>query len=41
MNHLLHSVFRFRIHKFFGLPDPDPLARGTHPDPDPSIFKQK
>jgi hypothetical protein len=24
---------------FLGLPDPDPLVRGT--DPDPSIFKQK
>jgi len=25
-----------RIHIFFGLPDPDPLVRGT--DPDPSLF---
>ncbi len=21
-----------------GLPDPDPLVRGTDPDPDPSLF---
>jgi hypothetical protein len=31
----------FRIHVFFGLPDPDPLVRGMDPDPaldpDPSI----
>jgi hypothetical protein len=30
---------------FLGLPDPDPLVRGTDPDlvlaPDPSIIKQK
>jgi hypothetical protein len=25
----------------FGLPDPDPLIRGTDPDPDLSIIKQK
>jgi hypothetical protein len=25
---------------FLGLPDPDPLVRGTNPDPDPSIFQQ-
>jgi hypothetical protein len=30
---------RFRIRRFLGLPDPDPLVRGT--DPDPSIIKQK
>jgi hypothetical protein len=32
----------FRIHVFFGLPDPDPLVRGMHPDldPDPSIIMQ-
>ncbi len=24
-----------------GLPDPDPLVRGTDPVPDPSIIKQK
>ncbi len=24
-----------------GLPDPDPLVRGTDPAPDPPIFKQK
>jgi hypothetical protein len=28
-----------RIHMFLGLPDPDPLDRGT--DSDPSIIKQK
>jgi hypothetical protein len=28
-----------KIRVFFGLLDPDPLARGT--DPDPSIIKQK
>ncbi len=28
--------------KFLGLPDPDPLVRGTDQDPsDPSIVKQK
>ncbi len=26
---------------FFYLPNPDPLVRGTDPDPDPSIIKQK
>jgi hypothetical protein len=26
---------------FLGLLDPDPLVRGTDPDPDPSIIKQK
>jgi hypothetical protein len=26
---------------FLGLPDPDPLVRGTDPTPDPSIVKQK
>jgi hypothetical protein len=28
---------------FLGLPDPDPLVRGSAPDsdPDPSIIKQK
>jgi hypothetical protein len=24
-----------------GLPDPDPLVRGSDPDPDPSLFLQK
>jgi hypothetical protein len=28
-----------RIHEFLG--DPDPLVRGTDPDPDPDISKQK
>jgi hypothetical protein len=28
-----------QIHKFLGLPDPDPVIRGT--DLDPSIIKQK
>ncbi len=32
-------MVRFRIRRFLGLPDPDPLVRGT--DPDPSIIKQK
>jgi hypothetical protein len=36
---LLQAVFR--IHVFFGLPDPDPLVRGMDPDPDPSIIMQK
>jgi hypothetical protein len=27
-----------RIRMFLGLPDPDPLVRGTDPDPDPSLF---
>jgi hypothetical protein len=29
----------FRIHRFLGLPDPDPFVKGT--DPDPFIIKQK
>jgi hypothetical protein len=29
----------FRIRKFLGLPDPDPLVRGTDPDPDSPIIK--
>jgi hypothetical protein len=31
------------LRMFLGLQDPDPLVRGTHPDPasDPSIIKQK
>jgi hypothetical protein len=32
-------VLRTRIRVFLGLLDPDPLVRGT--DPDPYIFKQK
>jgi hypothetical protein len=28
-------VFRSRIRKFLGLPDTDPLVRGTDPDSDP------
>jgi hypothetical protein len=42
--HSFSPVFRIRvrrIRKFFGLPDPDPLVRGTDPDPGPSIIKQK
>jgi hypothetical protein len=27
----------FRIHMFWGLPDPDPLVRGMDPDPDPAL----
>jgi hypothetical protein len=34
-------VFRILICKFSGLLDPDPLVRGTDPDLDPSIIKQK
>jgi len=33
------GVFRVQIRKFLDLPDPDPLVRGT--DPEPSIIKQK
>ncbi len=33
------TVFRIRIHVFFGLPDPDPLVRCM--DPDPSIIMKK
>ncbi len=29
-----------RIRMFLGLPDPDPLVRGTDPDPDLSLFSQ-
>jgi len=32
-------VLRICIRMFLGLPDPDPLVRGT--DPDPFIIKQK
>jgi hypothetical protein len=40
-----YRVHKFRIrmiHKILGLPDPDPLVRGTDQDsdPDPSIIKQ-
>jgi hypothetical protein len=37
--HMLGVRIR-RICMFFGLPDPDPLVRGTDPDPDPdpSLF---
>jgi hypothetical protein len=35
-------VLGIRIRMFFGLPDPDPLVRGTDPNPDsapdPSLF---
>jgi hypothetical protein len=37
------AVLRIRIRRirmFLGLPDPDLLARGTVPDPHPSIIKQ-
>ncbi len=30
-----------RNRMLLGLPDPDPLVRGTNPDPDHSIIKQK
>jgi hypothetical protein len=32
----LKAVLGIRIRMFLGLPDPDPLVRGT--DPDPSVF---
>jgi hypothetical protein len=37
------SGLQIRIRMFLGLPDPDPLVRGTDPDPalDPSVIKQK
>jgi hypothetical protein len=43
---ILLLMFRIhRIHVFFGLPDPDPLARGMDLDPaldpDPSVIMQK
>ncbi len=34
-------MLRIRILMFLGLLDPDPLVRGTDPDPDPFIIKQK
>ncbi len=46
---LFRAVLRIRIriririhwiHKFLGLPDPNPLVRGMDPDPDPSIIMQ-
>jgi hypothetical protein len=43
----IKAVLRIRIHKFLGLPDPDPLVKGMDPDPaldpnsDPSIIVQK
>jgi hypothetical protein len=42
----LSSVYRIRIRrirKFLDFPeqDPDPVVRGTDPDPDPSNIKQK
>jgi hypothetical protein len=33
-------VFRIRIRKVLGFPEPDPLVRGTDTDPDPSIIKR-
>jgi hypothetical protein len=30
-----------RIHMFLGILDPDPLVRGSDPDPAPSIIMQK
>jgi|688.fasta_scaffold1426065_1 hypothetical protein len=41
---LKEAVLRIRIRRirmFLGLLDPDLLARGMDPDPDPSIIKQK
>jgi hypothetical protein len=37
----LVQVLWIRIRLFLGLLDPDPLVRGTDPDPGPSIIKQK
>jgi hypothetical protein len=34
-------IFSFPDSKFLGLPDPDPLVRGTDPDPNPSNSKTK
>ncbi len=34
-------MLRIRIRIFLGLPDTDPLVRGTDVDPNPSIIKQK
>ncbi len=38
---MVHFIAVFRIRKFLGLPDPDPLVRVTDPDPDSSIIKLK
>jgi hypothetical protein len=35
MNLLLRKI---RDPHVLGLPDPDPLVKGTDPDPDPSLF---
>ncbi len=35
------AVFRIQIRMFLGLPDPDPIVRGTEPDPDPPIIEHK
>ncbi len=32
-------MFGIWIRKFLGLQAPDPLVRGTDPDPDPSLFR--
>ncbi len=37
----LLTVLRIWIRVFLGLLDPDLLVKGTDPDPDPSIIKQK
>jgi hypothetical protein len=37
----LKVVLWIRIRMILGLLDPDPLVRGTDPDLDPSIIKQK
>jgi hypothetical protein len=34
-------VFRIRILKFLGLPDPDPLVRVTAPNPNTDSFNTK
>jgi hypothetical protein len=41
VSHHVFSQRERRIRMFLGLLDPDPLVRGTDPDPDPSIIKQK
>jgi hypothetical protein len=35
---ILHSLGDPDPEQDLGLPDPYPLVRGTHPDPDPSLF---
>jgi hypothetical protein len=39
--HITITLLKIRIRMFLDLLDPDPLVRGTNPDSDPSIIKQK